>query len=202
MSESHRIYFNEKAATWDSLIDAGTVERLARIVERLGIRPGSVVLDAGTGTGILLPFLRQAVGKAGSVVALDFAEEMLSRAMEKYGNENITYVLGDLTRTPFPDCAFDEIVCNSCFPHLQDKAAAAREMMRILKPGGRVTVCHPMSRDAVNALHRSLGGVVGNDLLPDEGEARYIFEQAGFARVEITDAVDGYILTGYKPTAS
>lgn len=199
MSENHRMYFNEKAGIWDSLIDTGTVERLARIIERLGIRSGSVVLDAGTGTGVLLPFLQRAVGKTGSVVALDFAEEMLSRAMEKYGNEKITYILGDLTRTPFSDSIFDEIVCNSCFPHIKDKVAAAREMVRILKPGGRATVCHPMSRDAVNALHRSLGGVVGNDLLPNDEEARHIFGQVGFDRLEIIDSVDGYILTGYKP---
>lgn len=202
MSESHRSYFNEKAAIWDSLIDEVTVARLARIVEGLGIRRGGVVLDAGSGTGVLIPFLLRAVGDQGRVVALDFAEEMLRRAREKYGDENITYVVSDLTCTPFPDCVFDEIVCNSCFPHLQDKAAAAREMMRILKPGGRVTVCHTMSREAVNALHCSLGGVVGNDLLPDDEEARRIFEEAGFVRVEISDRPEEYVLTAYRPTAT
>lgn len=191
-----------RGAAWDSLIDEVTVARLARIVERLGIRPGSVVLDAGSGTGVLLPFLLRAVGKEGKVVALDFAGEMLRRAREKYGDENITYVVSDLTKTPFLDCVFDEIVCNSCFPHLQDKAAAAREMLRILKPGGRVTVCHTMSREMVNALHRSLGGVVGNDLLPDDGDARRIFEEAGFVRVEISDLPEEYVLTAYRPATT
>ncbi|MGB9792707.1 MAG: class I SAM-dependent methyltransferase [Thermacetogeniaceae bacterium] len=202
MSESHRNYFNEKAAVWDSLIDEVTVSRLARIVEKLGIKAGSTVLDAGSGTGVLIPFLRQAVGREGRIVALDFAEEMLRRAREKHGDENITYIVGDLARTPFLDCVFDEIICNSCFPHLQDKPAAAKEMLRILKPGGRVTVCHTMGREMVNALHRSLGGVVGNDLLPDEAEARRIFEEAGFICVEISDSPEEYLLTAYKPPAA
>lgn len=201
MSESHRNYFNEKAAVWDNLVDEVTMSRLASIVERLGIKEGSTVLDAGSGTGVLIPFLRRAVGKGGMIVALDFAEEMLRRAREKHGDESIIYIVSDLAHTPFLDCVFDEIICNSCFPHLQDKAAAAKEMLRILKPGGRVVVCHTMSRDAVNALHRSLGGVVGNDLLPDEAEARCIFQEAGFVRVVISDTPDEYLLTAYRPPA-
>ncbi len=178
------------------------LQRLDRIVKELKIQPGSVVLDAGTGTGVLLPLLKEAVGPTGKIVALDFAEEMLLRAREKNGEEKISYVPGDLTATPFDNGTFDEIACNSCFPHIKDKAAAAREMIRILKPGGRATVCHTSSREELNSMHRSIGGVVGNDMLPGDDEMQALFQQAGFASIVITDTAEGYTLTARKPSSA
>jgi SAM-dependent methyltransferase len=141
LSEQPRKYFNEKAAHWDQMVEDKTLQGLDLIIKGLEIKPGSVVLDVGTGTGILIPFLKEAVGDSGSIVALDLAEEMLKRAKEKHG-EQVRYVQGDIVNTPFEDNSFDEMICNSCFPHFQDKEVAVKEMMRILKPGGRVTVCH------------------------------------------------------------
>lgn len=76
----HRGYFNARAATWDGHITDETRARLRAIVAGLGIAPGSTVLDVGTGTGVLLPFLAEAVGPEGRVVAVDFAPAMLARA--------------------------------------------------------------------------------------------------------------------------
>jgi SAM-dependent methyltransferase len=202
MSEQHREYFNEKAAHWDQMAEDKTLHRLELIINGLDITTGSVVLDVGTGTGILIPFLKQAVGVSGSIVALDLAEEMLKIAKEKHGDEQIRYVQGDIINTPFEDNSFDEVICNSCFPYFQDKGAAVREMMRILKPGGRVTVCHTASREDMNAMHRSFGGVVGEDMLPDDDKMKSMFQNAGFNSIEIFDSAIGYLLTaGRSPGA-
>jgi len=176
-----------------------TRERLAEIIKELAIKPGSRVLDVGTGTGVLLPFLVEAVGPTGSIVALDIAEEMLARARAKNGDRNIEYVLGDITSTPFQEGTFDEIICNNTFPHLRDKSAALREMARILRPGGRVVICHPKSREAVNELHRSIGGVVANDLLPEDGEMQKLLEENGFVQISITNSPERYLVTACKP---
>ncbi|MCG0279063.1 MAG: methyltransferase domain-containing protein [Thermanaeromonas sp.] len=195
---AHREYFNQKAGEWDSLLSEETIQCLSTIIKELAIKPGSHILDVGTGTGVLLPFLVEAAGKDGRVVALDIAEEMLARAKAK-NIENVEYVLGDITCTPFEDNTFDEIICNSCFPHVIDKPQALREMARLLKPGGRLVICHPMSREAVNELHKSIGGVVGNDLLPDDQEMQNLCRQAGLEEVNIVNTHEKYVLTARKP---
>lgn len=198
MSEKHRLYFNEKAPVWDQMMAHKPHVKLKEIMKSLRIAPGSTVLDVGTGTGVLLPILKDMVGSSGRIVAFDLAEEMLRQAREKNGEDNIQYVQGDITSSSFADHTFDEVICNSCFPHIVDKQASVTEMARILKPGGRVTICHLSSRAELNAMHRSLGGVVGEDVLPDEAEMLLMFNKAGFTGINITDVEDRYILTACR----
>lgn len=202
MSEKHRAYFNEKAAAWDEMMAHKPHEKLAEIFADLKFTPGSTVLDVGTGTGVMLPILKGIVGPSGRIVAFDLAEEMLFLAQLKNGRENIDYVRGDIAEAPFEENTFDAVICNSCFPHFPNQPACVGEMARILKPGGRVVVCHLSSRQNLNAMHRSLGGVVGNDLLPDEEEMMLMFNDAGFGSIRIDDMNDRYILTAFRIESS
>ncbi len=195
---NHREYFNEMAARWDDLITDEVRMRLKTIIENLSLAWGSKVLDVGTGTGVLIPYLVEAVGPSGTVVAVDFAAEMLAIARKKHRWPNVQYHEADVTALPFPDQTFDEVICNSAFPHFADRRQAAREMARVLKAGGRITVCHPHSRDYVNNIHKSIGGAVGNDLLPDDETMRGIFSEAGFRNIAIADNVGGYLLVARK----
>jgi SAM-dependent methyltransferase len=120
------------------------------------------------------------------------------RAREKNPWENITFIEADATSLPLPDATFDEVICNATFPHLTDKAVAVAEMARVLKPGGRIVGCHPASREFINRLHRSLGGVVANDLIPDDATMRAVFAHAGFESIEIENRDDRHVLTARK----
>jgi len=59
-----KAYFDEKAAKWDTLIQDEVVIRLRNMVEELALPKGSKVLDLGTGTGVLIPMLIEAVGSS------------------------------------------------------------------------------------------------------------------------------------------
>jgi len=119
-----RAYFNHKAAIWDEAISEKDTAKLLGMVKRLNIAPGSAVLDVGTGTGVLLPFLLGEVDEGGSVIALDYAGEMLRKARAKGFDGNADYLCADVASIPLKDEVFDIVVCYSSFPHFRDKLAA------------------------------------------------------------------------------
>jgi len=193
-----KAYFDEKAAKWDTLIEDEVILRLKNMVAELALSQGSKVLDLGTGTGVLIPMLIEAVGLSGTVVAIDFAPQMLAEARKKYQWPNLEFLEGDAEEIPLADQAVDEVVCNSAFPHFDDLRQAAKEMSRVLKRGGRVSVLHPHSRDYINDLHASLGGAVRNCMIPEADVMRAIFSEAGFENISIEDVPQRYLLTGRK----
>ena len=74
-----RAFFARRAATWDAKFGDDVPAYCAAVAEA-GIRRGGVVIDIGCGTGRALPPLREAVGPAGTVIALDVTPEMLDAA--------------------------------------------------------------------------------------------------------------------------
>lgn len=196
-----KAYFDEKAAKWDTLIHDEVIIRLKKMVEELALSRGSKVLDLGTGTGVLVPMLIEAVGSSGAVVAIDFSLQMLAEAQKKYQWPNLEFLEGAAEDIPLADQAVDEVVCNSAFPHFDDLRRAAKEMARVLRSGGRVSVIHPHSRDYINDLHVSLGGAVSNCMIPETDVMHAIFSDAGFEKITIEDGPQRYFLTGRKVPA-
>ena len=194
----HRDYFNQMAVQWDSICTREGFIRLTHIIAQLDIKPGATVLDVGSGTGILLPLLTQAVGVKGRIVALDFAEEMLTSAKAKGFADNIEYIVADASDMPLPNGSFDWVICNAVFPHFTDKSKALTEIARVLKRGGKLVICHVRSRQAVNEMHRTIGGAIADDLIPDDGEVRQLLADSGFAEIEIEDGADRYIATAMR----
>ena len=75
---SRQSFFNELAETWESRFHTKElVNFLEKLVPMFGLRSGQKILDVGTGTGILIPFLLQEVGASGHIVAIDFAAKMV-----------------------------------------------------------------------------------------------------------------------------
>ena len=192
-----RAYFNEKAAGWDETVAEGDMTKLKRMAKSLGIQPGAVLLDVGTGTGVFVPDLLRAIGNYGCLVTLDFAEEMLQIARAKNFTGNVEYLHADIHHIPLGDAVFDTVVCYSSFPHFQDKPGSLSEINRVLKRGGRLFICHTSSRAMINNIHRQLPAVQ-NDFIPDKSEMQAILLAAGFTDIAIYDDEDSYLAGASK----
>ncbi len=193
-----REYFNGKADVWDRDVAEQDTGRLRRMVERLELKPGSVVLDVGTGTGIFLSYLLRSIGKKGKIVALDVAEGMLARARIKNIGGNIDCLQADIMEIPLRGGTFDSIVCYSSFPHFQDKQKALTEMRRVMKGGGRLFICHTSSRAEINKVHSQIP-TVKNDILPDADEMRLLLSTTGFSGINVEEDSESYFASAVKP---
>lgn len=191
-------FFNSRAAIWDEKVAEKDVSRLKAMLARLDIKSGATVLDVGTGTGVFIPFLLEKIGRKGNLVCLDFAEEMLKIVQAKCFEGNISYLCTDVASIPLGDMLFDAIVCYSSFPHFRDKSAALAEIHRVIKPGGRLYICHTSGRAVINGIHRQIPAVE-NDTLPGEGEMRMLLSEAGLSSIEVDDNIDSYLAMATKP---
>jgi ubiquinone/menaquinone biosynthesis C-methylase UbiE len=195
---NHREYFNQLATRWDSMTSEETKVRLPSLINALNIKHGETILDIGSGTGILLPLLHKATNGESKIVSLDIAEEMLKQAKNNGHNGDVGYVHADASAIPFPDNTFDLVICYSCFPHFSDKLKVLVEIARVLRQGGRLAICHTASRQEINELHHSIGGVVKHDTIPDEVAMREMLEASGLKPIEIVDEKHRYLATASK----
>jgi len=193
-------YFDQLAPTWDKELTPERLQCLGKIVKELGIRPGYCVLDIGSGTGVLLPFLVTELNGEGRIIALDFSAEMLVQAQAKEFPPIVGFAQADVLAIPLADNSVDVAICNSAFPHFSDKVRALKEIARVLKNNGRLVICHTMSREMLNHFHQSVGGIVANDLLPDESQLRAMLKQAGLKTTHFEDRPERYLVIAEKRT--
>ena len=97
---NHQQFFDQHAGKWDAR-QKPEEGKLKRVVGSACIKKGNTVLDIGTGTGILLPYLAETTGHLGRIVALDISFEMLKRAKAKRIKETTNYVQAAAEHIPF-----------------------------------------------------------------------------------------------------
>lgn len=182
MADVRRTYFNGLAARWDQIpAPPDAPQRVERFLDAV-VQPGDArVLDAGCGTGILVPGLRARLPRA-CLVEFDFAERMLAAGRLKWPDSGLSWVCGDVACLPFAEAAFDLALCFNVLPHWEDREAVLAALLERLRAGGRLAVGHTMGSAEVTALHGQIGGPVGTDALPPAAELSQALKRLG-ARV-------------------
>lgn len=104
------------------------------------LKPGKRALDVACGTGELTAMLADQVAPGPAVIGLDFCEPMLEVARRKYPDHQIEFVLGDAHQLPFEDNRFDAVTIAFGLRNLDQPPVALAEMVRVLRPGGRLIV--------------------------------------------------------------
>lgn len=140
------IFFDLWSATYDRPGLQQTTYRPVHdaVLGRLeGLRPNTV-LDLGCGTGVLTKRLAEQFPDA-AVIGADLSDRMLERANERAESDDEEadvsgFVRADAQRLPLASGAFDVITCTESFHWYHDQAAAAAELARLLRPGGRLVI--------------------------------------------------------------
>ena len=184
-----REFFGPRAAGWeDRFPDDEPV--YARAIADLAPPAGGAVLDVACGTGRALPLLRAAVGPSGVVVGLDLTPEMLAEAQRK-GRKGL--VLGDARALPVRTGALDAVFAAGLLPHAPVTVLA--ELGRVCRPGGRLALFHPLSRQALAARH-------GHEPDPDDVRAspniQRVLVEAGWTPDLLDDGPDRYLVTATR----
>jgi len=135
-----RGYFDDVLAEWDRIRRSYIDDALSASITAGLVPRGAVAADIGTGTGRLLPWLAKA---ASRVIAVDRSERMLAVCRERLAREGLANVelrAGEAEALPLADGECDVVFSSMLLHHLADPAAGAREMARIVRPGGRLVV--------------------------------------------------------------
>jgi len=197
---SRKTYFNKAADSWDKRFYTPTLSSfLEKLVPQFGLEAGQNILDVGTGTGVLIPYLTRAVGPAGSVTAVDYSENMIQIGKTKHSHlKNVNLELKNIEEDAFPTESFDAVICFGVFPHLENKEKALRKINRTLKLGGKLIIAHALSSEELKAHHNNASLAVVHDMLPEKAEMTQLLEQSGFAKISIKDEPGCYLCIAHK----
>lgn len=191
-------FFDSLAERWDDNEVLSTPQKVSDILSRIGIREGMDILDLGTGTGVLLPFLSRITGTGGKIKAIDISEGMLGKARAKFGHlENVDFERKDFEKEQI-EGKYDFIILYCVYPHLHtpretlERLAAAN-----LRPSGKIIIAFPSDENFINNIHKEKKAE--SDLLPPAPVLSSLLREWGFNSIVEAYGPDIYIVTAQRP---
>lgn len=160
-----------------------------------GLRPGETVLDLGSGGGIDCFMAARQVGPAGYVIGVDMTPAMLERAnasKARLGLTNVEFRQGQIEALPVADQSVDVVMSNCVINLSPDKAAVFREVFRVLKPGGRVSISDIVTEGEFSPEARADAEKWAECVTGAIDASAYIglMQAAGFADIAVVDRVE------------
>jgi N-acetylglutamate synthase-like GNAT family acetyltransferase/SAM-dependent methyltransferase len=155
-----------------------------------GVKAGQTVLDIGSGAGIDCFLAAERVGPTGRVIGVDMTPEMVARGRqnaEGAGVANVEFRLGEAEKMPVEDSSVDWVISNCVINLSPDKPAVFREIARVLKPGGRISISDIVAEELPAAIRESRDAWTGC-LAGAISEGEYIggLEAAGLREVGVS----------------
>ena len=196
MSETLQAQIDAARAYEAVFVPALLAQWVAKVADAARIQRGQRVLDVGCGTGVLTKEIASRVGSDGGAVGIDPNPGMLAVAAEQAGIAE--WREGIAESLPFADRSFDAVASQFALMFFRDRVRGLREMLRVLRPGGRLAVAVWNSLDSMPAfaaevaLLEWLGGRPAADalrapfVLGDQAALAELFSEAGAVAVEIT----------------
>jgi len=172
------------------------------LLDTVGVSPGDRVLDVASGTGVVARAAARRAGPRGSVVGTDVSEPMLSLAAARPPSDDcapIEYLEARADRLPFPEESFDVVLCQQGLQFFAERLDAAREMHRVVRASGAVGAAVWAAGYRLEPFDDYAEALAATGVEPPfprafenaafvmtEGAGRELFEDAGFADVEVS----------------
>jgi ubiquinone/menaquinone biosynthesis C-methylase UbiE len=192
IAEDQRRRFNELVEVFDTLQPPEVMARLAEIVAAACLSPGEVVLDVGTGAGVLIPLIENYHPSA--ILACDLAEKMLERVSQNH--PAVQTYRADVALLSLPSESVDVIFMNAMYGNIADKPRACGNAARMLRHRGRLVVSHPEGRAFVDQLRNATDLFV--ESLPTREEFEMIFAPLGLDVTTYRDEPKLYLMVAEK----
>ena len=157
-------FFNKCATKWDEEMIRDD-EVVHEILNYAKVSEEKEILDVACGTGVLIPdYLKR---KVKSITAIDISPEMVKIARQKFPQENVEIICGDVETQEFKH-KFDCIVVYNAFPHFANPKKLIQVLAENLKPDGILSIAHGMSREQINDCHKGAASHVSCGLLHED----------------------------------
>lgn len=189
-------FFNSLAEKWDNICEHPK-HKVDYVMSKIDLKNGDKVMDVGSGTGVLIPYIEEKIGSTGYVTAIDLAENMIKVSKRKNKFSNLEFIIDDFLNYDSKDKVY-YVIAYSCYPHFKDKNKFFKKANSLLEVGGKIIIAHIENKELINSRHQEVDDKIKSDILPNVEKTVQLVEKHGFKAIYTEDSNDYYICIAEK----